>query len=303
MHAAMSTTVRNHRLIILYGMGGLSDVGRHAVQVAVDLRQREHDDSKPAAPSSLSSSEKVVQIVVLTKFPDLLLQENWNCGCPEPHHIDVSQLAAASIPPAVDVVKVTDWTDPSLQSYFATPPSTASTTPVLTTVISCLGNRQTFGPNDASEAVGHLILPAMRKHRIERLVCITSVGVEEDWPPVEFFAAGRLLLSCLFMTASRHAFRDLTKMERHVRAASLSDDGDDNSIDYLLVRPVGIGEDVKPVGKWQLQKQKHRDKLGFNMAKLDVARFMVKQALTPSLHMAAVVIGAVVDEATAQTWE
>jgi hypothetical protein len=39
------------------------------------------------------------------------------------------------------------------------------------------------------------------------------------------------------------------------------------------------------------------------MAKLDVARFLVRQALRPTLHETAVVIGAVLDEGAAEAWE
>ena len=37
----MSTTMKaTHRLVIPYGIGGLSDVGRHAVQVAVEKKKQ-----------------------------------------------------------------------------------------------------------------------------------------------------------------------------------------------------------------------------------------------------------------------
>jgi NAD(P)H-binding len=302
----------HHRLIILYGVGGLSDVGRHAIQVALDLQQEAANQAPPSSSSSpsLASEHKVDQITVLTKFPDLLLKDNWNCGCVEPHSIDVTKLTATTTketsPPPLTVVKVTDWTDAALQSHFA--PSSPSTKTTTTTVLSCLGNRQTFGPHDAAEAMQHLIVPALRAHHhhITRLVCLTSVGIEEDWPALEFFAMGRWALSCMFQTVSRKAFQDLTKMERLLKEAASTGSSrpeEEEGIDYLLVRPVGIGEDVTPAGKWQIQKQKYKDKLGYDMAKLDVARFLVTQALRPTWHRTAVVIGAVLDESAAEAWE
>jgi hypothetical protein len=301
----------SHRLIILYGIGGLSDVGRHAALVAHDLivHQASADASLP----------KVGEVLVMTKFPDLLFQSNWNCGCPDPHQLDLTKFSGGSgtaggtnDPPSADsrlrIVKVADWKDPALLEHFAPANgASASATTVApetatTSVISCLGNRQAVGNNDASEATEHLILPAMQRHQIRRLVSITSVGIEEDWPAMEFFPLGKAILSCLFLTFMRRAFRDLTRMERLVRGAAAAGADQATGIDYLLVRPVGIGEDVAPRGRWQIQKQKYVDKLGIEMAKLDVARFMVLQSLQPTLHRTAVVIGGVLDESAAQVW-
>lgn len=53
------------RLVILYGIGGLSDVGRHAVRAALDAG--------------------VSHIKVLTQHPELLELPYWKCSCPEPH--------------------------------------------------------------------------------------------------------------------------------------------------------------------------------------------------------------------------
>jgi hypothetical protein len=51
------------RLVILYGIGGLSDVGRHALQAALERSE-------------------VLHVKVLTQHPELLEESNWNCGCP-----------------------------------------------------------------------------------------------------------------------------------------------------------------------------------------------------------------------------
>jgi hypothetical protein len=321
----MTTTTlqHHHRLIILYGIGGLSDVGRHAVEVAHDLmlpKAGATDDATVTVPpmgqdsseqagegssSARTSKAYIGEILVMTKFPDQLFESFWKCGCPEPHRLDANQFtvvgsenSSANADPRLRIVKVTDWKDAELRGHFA--PRTAGTgssSPTTTSVISCLGNRQTVGHNDAAEAMELLILPAMQKYRIERLVCITSVGVEEDWPPFEFDPVIKRIMSCLLLTFMRRAFRDLTRMERLVRAAPSS------SLDYLLVRPVGITEHIVPQSRWQIQKQKHRDKLGIEMAKLDVARFMVLQCLQPTLHRAAIVIGGVIDESAAHVWD
>ena len=112
------------------------------------------------------------------------------------------------------------------------------------------------------------------------------MGIEEDWPPMEFHWTGKIM-ECLFLTFVRKAYNDLANMERAYRAAS--------DLDFLFIRPVGIGEDVAPENKWRLQKEKYKDAeyLDTNMAKLDVARFMIQEALHPTRHQDAVVIGGV----------
>jgi len=126
------------------------------------------------------------------------------------------------------------------------------------------------------------VIRAMEANGINRAVVISSTGIEDDQSPLEFHWAG-IIMSWMFATVSRRPFDDLTLMERAYRNSTL---------DFLLVRPVGISEDVKPVGRWFLQKEKGKDAVGFNMAKMDVARFMVDEALHPLHHKTGVVIGA-----------
>ena len=123
-----------------------------------------------------------------------------------------------------------------------------------------------------------------------RVVICSSVGIEEDWPAMEMFLPGKIFLSIVFLSFGNVLFRDLTAMERAYKATK------EEEIDYLFVRPVGIGEGIVPTGKWVLQKEKYKDDIGFDMAKLDVARFMVEQALQPTLHRTAAVIGPGLEE-------
>jgi NAD(P)H-binding len=247
------------RLVILYGVGGLSDVGRHAVQVAL-----------------LEHADVVSHVTVVAQAPHhLLLQEaNWKCGCEQPHAIDVTNNERLT------VVSVPSWQPQDADETLAECLRGA------TAVVTCLGNREAFrGHRDAAQGT-KAVLRAMQKTKVKRLVTITSVGIEEDWPPLEFFRPAYYILSCLFMSVAKPNFRDLTEMERACKAT------DANAIDYLLVRPVGLGEDVKPVNKWLLQKKKYEDVLHFDMAKLDCARYMVEEAVRPTRHREAVVIGA-----------
>ena len=91
---------------------------------------------------------------------------------------------------------------------------------------------------------------------------------------------------CLFMTFQRKSGKDLIRMNNAYIESSL---------DYLLVRPVGIGEEAVPTGQYYLQKSEknkvHDDVVGGNMAKLDAARFMVDKAVYPTLHRTSQVVG------------
>jgi len=90
-------------------------------------------------------------------------------------------------------------------------------------------------------------------------------------------------MACLFKTISKREFRDLTKAEETVKSAK--------EVDYLIIKPLGLGEDVVPTNEWKLQKKKYEDTVDINLAKLDCARFMVQEAINPTIHNNAVVIG------------
>lgn len=253
-----------HRLVILYGVGGLSDVGRHAVQAALERSD-------------------VASVTVLTKHPEMLDDPDWKCGCETPHAFTDADKERLKI---VAVNNKQSW-----QQQEGEEAGIASHFRDATAVVSCLGNREPLrGHRDAAEGNDAVIKAMQQNANLKRVVAITSAGIEEDWPPLEFFKPGYYILSFLFMTLSRPSFRDLTKMERAYKATAEAD------IDYLLVRPVGLGEDIKPVNKWALQRKKYEDALHFDMAKLDCARFMVEEAINPTRHRQAVVIGAELPE-------
>lgn len=259
----------NHRLVILYGVGALSDVGRHAILAALER-----------------SNDVVEKVTVLTKHPDMLMDANWNCGCEEPHKYKENE----SKDKRVQIIPIQNWKKDGDKITQHMEDATA--------VISCLGNRNpTVGHWDSATG-NQAVIDAITKRNSKssdstnnnrrlnnRVVALSSVGIEEDWPPMETFKPGQYILSFLFMSFGYGAFRDLTKMERLYKATTEKD------IDYLFVRPVGIGEDVEPVNKWVLQKKKYDDTIGFNMAKLDVARYMVQEAINPTRHREAVIIG------------
>jgi hypothetical protein len=231
-------------LVILFGKGGLSDVGRHALQAALE--------------------QPGVECRVLTQHPDMLKSVNWACGCPGDHHFTPQDERRFQVFP------VDSWLDDNLLEHFQG----------ATAVVSCLGNRQPFLGGWISHAGNKLVIKGMTKHNVERAVILSSAGIEEDWPPFEFHWAGKIMR--VLLRVAYFASRDLTLMEREYRASDK---------DFLFVRPTGLGEDVIPVGKWFLQHEKYKDQVGMDMAKLDCARFMVQEALTPTRHRSAVVVG------------
>lgn len=238
------------RLVVLYSKGGLSDVGRHAVQAALERPE-------------------VKEVRVLTKYPELLEEENWKCGCTTPHKWTDEDRKR------FQVIPVKSWKDDLTEHFRGA-----------TAVVSCLGNRQPFVGGWESAEGNEAVIQAMKVEGVDRSVVLTSVGVEEDWPPMEYFAPGKYILGFLFMTIARRSFQDLTMMERAYRASDT---------DFLLVRPVGVGEEEPPIGEWFLQKKKYEDVLGCNMAKLDAARYLVEEALMPTRHRQAVVLGSAPD--------
>lgn len=113
----------------------------------------------------------------------------------------------------------------------------------------------------------------------QRVVAISSFGLnhgDKSWP---HWASK--LIRLFFMTCMRKARKDLQGMEKLYHESDL---------DYLIVKPVGIGEDVLPVGKYYLQEP-DEEAVGGKMAKMDAARFMVNEAINPTLTRESKIVG------------
>jgi hypothetical protein len=115
---------------------------------------------------------------------------------------------------------------------------------------------------------------------------MSSMGVNSkagnDKPAMEWRKEGKYM-GILFSTICRREYRDLFAAENLVH--------DSTDIDYVIVRPVGLGEKVPPSGLYYVQKKKFEDVVGANMAKSDVGKFMLDQVLQPSIHNSAIVLG------------
>lgn len=240
--------------------GGLSDVGRHAILAALEKKD----------PS-------VDKITVITEYPEKLNEKNWDSAGEKSNPFDDPDAASK-----LEMVKIDTWKNdqPNLSKHFVG----------ATAVVSCLGHRQPGWKNKELISKGLVaydgnkqVIAAMKEANVNRVVVISSFGIngDKDWPHL----AGKLM-RCLFMTFMRKARKDLEKMEDSYTGSEL---------DYLIVRPVGIGEDVEESGKYYLQESGSKNKdgmVGGNMAKMDVSRFMVDEALKPTLHRCSKTVGA-----------
>lgn len=223
----------------------------------------------------------VAKVTVITEHPELLDEANWECGCPGGH-----TNPARDHPDRVEVVTIgptwdeADHTE-TLKRHFEGAAA----------VVSCLGHRQPGWRNRelltrglVAASGNRQVVRAMEETPgLDRAVVMSSIGIQEDWPPLEFHLAGKAM-GLLFKGPSKKAFKDLNSMELAYKKSSAE-------LDYLFVRPAGLTENVVPEGKWFLQEEKGKDKVGIEIAKMDVARFMIEEALAPTRHRTGVVIG------------
>jgi hypothetical protein len=108
----ISPGLGSKKLVVLYGIGGLSDIGRHAILAGLEKKNVEH-------------------ITVITEYPELLDETNWECGCPDGHTnpFNVEEYASK-----LTMVKIDSWKNdqPNLSEHFQDADA----------VISCIGHRQ-----------------------------------------------------------------------------------------------------------------------------------------------------------------
>mmetsp|Transcript_56229 Transcript_56229/g.136277 ORF Transcript_56229/g.136277 Transcript_56229/m.136277 type:complete len:322 (-) Transcript_56229:3612-4577(-) len=303
--AALGTVKKKIHLVVLYGVGGLSDVGRHAILAALEPPYSDH----------------VVKVSVVTEYPELLDGQNWECGCVGGH-----TNPSKDFPDKVNIIPIDgswnatdkDYSKTVLQPLFSdafskitkqgsqqSKLSQGQEQEEEVAVISCLGHRQpgwkyknlitrglvaNSGSKQLLDAIASVTtngkVDTTNGHTPVRVVAISSVGIQEDWPPMEWNWFIRRIMSYMLRHPAKLAARDLTKMESNFHKTS------PNIVDYLFVRPVGISEEAMPKHDWHIQREKFEDKdMALDMAKMDVARYMVSQIINPTCHRKGVVIG------------
>jgi hypothetical protein len=145
-------------------------------------------------------------------------------------------------------------------------------------VISCLGNRQPQMERWCALGTQKVVF-AMKSKNIKRLVSLSSFGIGKDFLPT---APLTVLWKFLLKTLLRSCRKDLVALENEVRESGL---------DYVLVRPVGLTPSEPPQGSCDQLLSKKDGSLTFLMSKSDAADFMLREALSPSIHGKEVTIG------------
>jgi len=250
--------VATKTLAILFSRGAFGDCAKHAVLTAME-------------------DDRVGKIKIYSSSIAELNDPNWKCGCGIDHG---AQLKDSPNAHKLERIHVKDLT--------CSPEQLSSEVDLrgVDAVISGIGNRQMFLGDRVAKAGTKNITILMKANDIDRLVMMSSMGVDSDvsndWPCMEWRKEGKFM-GYLFNTLSRREYSDIVGAENEAYASG---------VNYLTIRPVGLGEQVKPAGRCYVQKKKFEDVLGANMAKMDVGRFMVEEALEPTFHKQAVVIGA-----------
>jgi hypothetical protein len=245
------------KLAIFISAGGVPDCARHAVLVALK-------DSRISKVKVFGSAANL----------EGLKRSKWNCSCTDDHGATIATLEALAKMESI-VIDVDDKKDSTAESL-------EKELQDIDAVISGLGNRQPFLGDRVGKHGTRNVVTAMEKNSISRLVMTSSMGLNEDYPCMEWRWEGKVM-DGIFSTLCRRERDDLVGAEKAVTQSSLN---------YVIVRPVGLGDECVPEGKYFVQKKKNDDVLGPNMAKLDAGQFMVDQVLEPTYEKKAVVLGA-----------
>ena len=148
-------------------------------------------------------------------------------------------------------------------------------------VVSCIGCRQIGFDRWAAPGTANIIA-AMQANNVKRLVMISSVGIRESYPPIRWNPMIGIVFRLLMLTLIRGAVRDLTAAEESV---------EESDLDYLIVRPTGLTPSLEAKGTWKTIHEPSDEQVDYQIAKEDVAQFMLEEALQPTFHRVARTIG------------
>ena len=157
-----------------------------------------------------------------------------------------------------------------------------------TAVISSLGCRQPGFERYGTTGM-RTVVRAMQAQGVSRLVAMSSIGIGNSWPVRRMGPWWMGYLFGLFaITMMRGGLRDIAGLEKVVTDTQA---GPYPKLDYVLVRPVGLGPEVEPQGTWTVREDPKAGALSMQIAKSDVGQFLVDQALNPTIHNQAIEIG------------
>jgi len=249
--------LKQKSIAIFLSQGALGDCARHCILHAMHNKQ-------------------VCKIKVISTASSLstLNGDWWHCACGIDHG---RQLKLSANAYKIEKIVVDNFTDPKAMDVIDLSDIDA--------VVSGLGNRQIcYGSRYAKKGTENIIR-LMERSNVTRLVMMSSMGVESmlgnDKPCLEWREEGKFM-EFLANTICRREYNDLAGAENSVSRSNLN---------FVVVRAVGLGEKVSPAGECFVQRKKFDDVVGADVAKTDVGRFLLAEAIEPTIERQAIVLG------------
>jgi uncharacterized protein YbjT (DUF2867 family) len=122
------------------------------------------------------------------------------------------------------------------------------------------GPEMLFGPVRLFSAATRIIIPAMQRARVARLICVTGFGAGDSQQAIG------CLESIPFRLLLGRAYEDKSRQEQLIR---------DSALDWVIVRPV-ILTNGPATGRYHVLEKPEEWRNGF-IARADVADFLLKQ--------------------------
>jgi len=138
-------------------------------------------------------------------------------------------------------------------------------------IIDTLGTRRPFLKTTIETDAARLLIDAMHRHSVRRIVAISSIGVGQSIANVPLFY--RVLMPIFF----RGAIPDKEGMESQLQASDL---------DWTIVRPAGL-TDAPPTHTVQIVTPSSRRSVR-SIARLDVAAFILNHLTDANFYRTAV---------------
>src|ERR1051325_8165736 len=140
-------------------------------------------------------------------------------------------------------------------------------------VVSALGRGNSFRSEQLMSRAMNVILPAMQRERVRRLIVVSAFGVGES------FYEAPLLAKIFFRTALRHIYADKAIADDFVRRSGL---------DWTLVYPTRLTSGPR-TGRYRVGEH-FEPGSATRISRADVAEFVVRQLTDPSWLRKTVII-------------
>ncbi len=128
-------------------------------------------------------------------------------------------------------------------------------------LLSALGIGQSFKDTTLYSESGNNIIEAMRKSGVNKFICLTSGGVEDDDPSFEF------IYKLVFKRLLRKPYNNMKKLESYLQSV--------NDIDWIIVRPSRL-VNTPLTGVYRVSAR-YAPKGGSKISRADLSQFILKQ--------------------------